>query len=209
MIGRRLPLVSIAVGALACGLADGPSATLAVRVSPDGLAILDVTRMTFTAEAAGLSGEPTFTWDFGDGSTAHGATVTHVFHASGARQVTLVAVQGSRRMTASVPMTVRSLDGRWERSEGLGPAGFPFSFPLVQRGNVLTAEINSPSLCPSFSPSFSLPHGTIRGTVSHPRSVQWTLSCVGEREFTGEVHPELDAITGGFVPNQRLTYLRR
>jgi hypothetical protein len=202
--GRRLSLVSIAVGALACGSPEGPSATLAVRVAPEGLAILDVTRMTFTAEAAGLAGEPTFTWDFGDGSTAHGRSVSRVFRKSGEHQVTLVAVQGSRRMTASVPMLVRSLDGNWQRSEGSGPAGFPFHFPLVQRGNVLTGEINSPSLCPTWPP----PHGTIRGTVSHPRSVQWTLSCVGVREFTGEVNTELDAITGGFLPNERLTYLR-
>jgi hypothetical protein len=101
-------------------------------------------------------------------------------------------------------MTVRSLDGFWERSEGSGPAGFRFRFTLVQRGSELTSEINSPSLCPERHPPF----GTIRGTVSDPRSVRWILSCLGERVYTGTLNPELDAITGGFVPNQGLTYLR-
>lgn len=209
MSARYLHVAWLAVAAIACGLAGGPSPIIRIVTTPPGVPIVGVTRMTFTTESSGLPAGPLdYSWTFGDGSTARGAVVSHLFTQEGAFDVIVKASGDGKDIQTSVRMPVRSLNGIWQRLDGLGPAGFPFTFRLVQRGNVLSSDINSPSLCPVFREEFRPPFGTIRGTVEDPRIIRWTLVCVGERPFLGSVSPDLDSISGGYLPGIYTTYGR-
>jgi hypothetical protein len=151
--------------------------------------------MSFTAEAADLPGAPVYEWTFGDGGTATGPAVSHVFPGEGAFVVTVTARADSRSAESTVSVAARSLTGVWSRPGG--PAGFDFYFELVQQGAVLSGGNNSPSLCPT--PGGRPPFGTVRGTVADPRTVTWTLTCVGVFEFSGTVAPDLNSITGAYA----------
>jgi hypothetical protein len=164
--------------------------------------------MSFTADAADLpSGDAVYEWTFGDGGTATGREVSHVFPAEGTFAVAVTARAGGGRAESTLGVTARSLTAGWSRPDG-GPAGFGFSFDLVQRGPVLTGGNNSPSLCPNREGS--PPFGTIRGAVLDPRTVTWTLTCGGGvGEFSGAVAPDLNSITGTYATTTSpVTYSR-
>jgi hypothetical protein len=193
----------------ACASACGsPSPIVHIQVTPDGQAVVGATRMTFTADSAHLSPTNTvYTWTFGDGGTATGPEVDHVFLSEGTFVVTVSASGGGRRAESTASVTARSLTGNWSRPDGGGPAGFGFYFALVQRGTELDGEINSPSLCPV--QNFRPPFGTIQGRAGHPRIVTWTLMCGGVEDFSGTVAPDLNSITGMYGSRpQPFTYVR-
>ncbi|HET6429286.1 MAG TPA: tetratricopeptide repeat protein [Phycisphaerae bacterium] len=58
-------------------------------------------RHTFRADAAGTAPKPTFRWDFGDGQTAEGVDVQHVYLRDGLYKVTLTAKQGTQTVKRS------------------------------------------------------------------------------------------------------------
>jgi len=84
--------------------------------TPEGHAISNVTIVTFAATAADADGDPIeLNWDFGDGSTATGPTVTHVFARDGCLSVRVAASDGKGGTTASRHgVASGSLAGRWQ-----------------------------------------------------------------------------------------------
>ena len=129
--GRRVAAAALCSFA-ACA---SPSPTVRIEVTPAGQAIAGVTRMSFTARAADLPPGAMYEWTFGDGGTATGPVVSHVFPGEGAFVVAVTARAGSRSAESTLAVTARSLTAVWSRPGG--PAGFDFYFDLVQRGPVL------------------------------------------------------------------------
>jgi probable HAF family extracellular repeat protein len=69
--------------------------------------------ITFEATAVGGTGDSyTFTWEFGDGKKATGATVSHVYSSPGSyvAKVTVVDRAGDSNTTVLAPITVQSAD---------------------------------------------------------------------------------------------------
>jgi hypothetical protein len=119
-----------------------------VSASPPDAAIQGVTVVTFTVtQASGLS----YTWDFGDGGSATGSLVTHVFNNPGQFTVALKASDGTSGQTA---MTVKSLSGSWADVESPGQ----FQWTLVQSGFALTGTDTTDG-------------ASLQGAVSSPRTV--------------------------------------
>ena len=187
-------VIAIAIFSLAA--CASPSPTVRIAAAPDGQAIVGVTRMSFTAEGADLPpGDTVYEWTFGDGGTATGPVVSHVFPGEGTFVVAVTARGGRRHAESTLNVTARSLTAGWSRAGG-GPAGFGFYFELEQRGPVLAGVVNSPSLCPTMA--LRPPFGTIRGAVLDPRTVTWTLMCGGVEQFSGTVAPDLNSIAGTY-----------
>jgi tetratricopeptide (TPR) repeat protein len=67
------------------------------------------TRVLFQAPA-GLPAGTTFTWDFGDGQTATGAKVEHVYLTLGMHTVSLTTTAGSEKKTAAWPLLIFEIE---------------------------------------------------------------------------------------------------
>jgi hypothetical protein len=84
-------------------------------------------RVALSASATDDLSAPAVTWDFGDGSQARGANVTHVFGSAGATTVTVTArdsvgqTTSQTRAVAVMPAPLRADDGGG--GEGAGNAG--------------------------------------------------------------------------------------
>lgn len=84
------------LGALA--LTSGPSATLSIAGTGETIA--------FSAVAAGGTGTLVYTWDFGDGSSDTGPSVTHAYVAAGNFTATVTVTDTANgSATGSVPIT--------------------------------------------------------------------------------------------------------
>jgi PKD repeat protein len=137
--------LALVLPSLACGGGDGGGITDSsaprtplvsdFSVTPEGKAIAGVTPLKFV----GASGATTYTWDFGDGSTATGAEVTKTFQAAGSFRVGLTVADGRGGSAAgSRTIEVFKLDGYWsDRVGGLGNYGVF----VEQRGATLTGEL--------------------------------------------------------------------
>jgi hypothetical protein len=89
-----------------------PQATI---TASDPQPLVGATAVNFAANASDPDGDPlTYSWAFGDGSTATGQSVTYVYPRPGVYNVT-VTVNDSRGANASAtaPVTARSVDGVW------------------------------------------------------------------------------------------------
>ena len=166
----------------------------------DSLPIREVTAVRFAA-SGGNPAWKTFTWDFGDGSTATGQTASHVYSTEGTYRVTLRAVRTSGEDVASANLVVGTLTGTWVRD---AVSGVRHRLEMVQQGSTLSGrwwvlyDPGSPFGNPSDS-SFS----ALRGTVIHRDSI--AFSQVGECQRTitaGRVNADLTLIGGsGFFGN--------
>ncbi|HEY3323061.1 MAG TPA: PKD domain-containing protein [Planctomycetota bacterium] len=68
-----------------------------------------------TGIAAGSSDALSYTWDFGDGTTAQGAVVTHRYAAPGVYSVSLTISDGAQSLTQSASLEVLKRAGRHKR----------------------------------------------------------------------------------------------
>ena len=174
---RRQAVLLIPLFALACGSSSTSptsptvppgSSAATLDVSPTGGAVVGVTVVTFTAlSPAGMS----YQWNFGDGSTASGQVVTHVYSASNTFMATLTASNGS---TAQNAVPVASLTGSWANVENTGL----FQWTLTQNGSSLTGTDNAAQV-------------SIQGTVSSPRHL---VIQDGPLALTGRVEEGLNGI---------------
>jgi hypothetical protein len=170
--------------------AQAPPA-LATTTSPAGSGIRDVTVFTFTATGGQFS-SPDFTWNFGDGATAAGNSVTHVFAGEGTFQVSVRARGSSGEETAATSVSVGSLTGTWTR-----PAvdGVSHRLVVTQQGPALTGQwfIDIAPGSP-FGPSSV---GPLIGTVSNPRGVRLEQATECRRLIAnGTVNEDLRSMGG-------------
>jgi len=108
---------TMALGGLLLGCSSDPPPLPEVRVlAPDDGATLPSQRVAFQAEleaanaqdelSEGMIESVTLRWSFGDGNTATGTEVTHVYDEPGAYQVSAVAVGEQDRRGPSTEMTI-------------------------------------------------------------------------------------------------------
>jgi PKD repeat protein len=179
-IGGAAAGAAVAAAALTGG-EDPAAPALAITASPAGAGVRDVTAFTFTATAGGAA-NPTFAWDFGDGTTASGNPVTHVFAAEGTFSVRVDEQTG--RETATQTVTVGSLTGTWstDRQNCNDPTRTcPIVYRLIitQQGSALSGRWEQdydptwptvPSVIPDVQP--------LSGSVAAPREI--TISQEGQ-----------------------------
>ncbi len=68
---------------------DGPSVSITAPAS--GSSVLEGTEVTFTASASEFTGTVTYSWTFGDGETATGASVPHTYTTTGSKTIKVEA----------------------------------------------------------------------------------------------------------------------
>jgi hypothetical protein len=142
-----------------------------IGISPPGAGLASATLITFLFASQPSGGVPpyTFSWNFGDGMAGAGNSPSHQYATTG--NFTAVAtVTDSAGMSAqtSVPVSVRSVTGKWTASYG-GAALNPQSIDIVQNQAAVTASINTTG--------DGLGSGT--GSVSNPRSLSITVTFAG------------------------------
>ena len=167
-----------------------------ISASPTGAGIVAATEFAFTA--AGVTDPDgdsiTFRWDFGDGGSGQGRTVSKTYSATGTRQVRLFVkdARSSERQAATRNVTVRRLTGTWVG----GLSGFTnrITLTLSQTGSSITGSFRDGSN----------PRRTGSGTVTDPRtiSVRFPRSGFVSIVFTGTADSQINTLTGtvtGFV----------
>jgi hypothetical protein len=78
------------------------------------IGLQSATVMSFSSRAGDPDGDPlTYQWNFGDGETATGDQVSHVYQSSGVFTVTLTASDGQASATSQTSVTIRNVTGRW------------------------------------------------------------------------------------------------
>jgi PKD repeat protein len=182
-----------------------------------------ITRFTFTSgSTTDPDGNPlTYAWNFGDGTTATGATVTRIFANTGTFTVVVTVSDGSATVSAagiSVKVAPNLSIPNWGADQ-IGPgytcsgfadcARYPLTptFPLwvlrlQQHGTTLSGSIRAHATCNG------APAGTpiaVKGTMTsstYPTKVQLTSDafCLtpseGSRTFTLETNEDGTRLTG-------------
>ena len=78
---------------------DGASTTLVITVAPRAPVAsftFSITGLNVSFDATASTGtDLTFTWDFGDGTSGSGATISHTYSAAGTRTVSLTVVDSA------------------------------------------------------------------------------------------------------------------
>jgi hypothetical protein len=171
-----------AVAYLAVKGGNKPPTVTGISVDPANVVgISSVTEFRFTAQdATDPDGDPlTITWDFGDGTSATGENVSHVYASEGSFSVTATVSDGKNEATATSSVTVRSLSGTWRITvEGTT------TLNLTQSGTNLSGRI-----------IFGSAYDTLSGTVSQPRRVVFRLAYYGWT-FAGNVDDSGNQISG-------------
>ena len=155
----------------ACGKESPAHASPTVSLSrtPEGAAIAGATQVVFTATVSAPSGGAlTVSWDLGDGQTASGASVVHVYATDGVFPVAVTASDGDGGVTTvGSSITVGSLSGRWLLSEG-GERFYERGFDVTQTASELSGR------------PFSVPDqgclGDLHGRVVSPRTLRFAFT---------------------------------
>lgn len=139
-----------------------------VTASPAGVGLAWATVYTFSASPAS-GGVPPFTyaWNFGDGEMGAGSSASHLYKNTGTFTATVTATD-SRGIAAqaSIPVSIRSVNGRWTATFPAGSGLNPEPIDLVQDQTAVAATINDTAN--------GLGFGSGSGNVSNPRSLSVT-----------------------------------
>jgi PKD repeat protein len=150
--------------------------------------------VVFTATAsAESSGALTVSWDLGDGQKASGASVVHVYATAGVFPVAVTASDGGGGVTTvGSSITVGSLSGRWQLSEG-GERFYESGFDITQAASELGGR--------PFSDPDQGCLGELHGGVVSPRAIRFTFtSCDGDVvTIEGAAASDLRAIPGTYT----------
>jgi hypothetical protein len=136
-----------------------PTATFS-SAAPGGTPIAGASVVTFTATGSDpAGGSVSFAWDFGDGQSGAGASVTHVFAKAGTMPVVLSATGqgGVTKVTNNV--VVKSMEGTWVDADPR------ISFSFTQSGATLAGERDASG------GSGYIGYGSVSGTLSSPRGI--------------------------------------
>jgi len=166
-----------AAGVVLANRNHAPSAAT-VTVSPTGTGIAAVTNMSFAAQGAtDPDGDSvTLTWNFGDGGSATGANVSHVFAAAGSFNVSVTASDGkAETKSADVPVTVRNVSGSWTGTVN----GITRTWTFTQSGSSASGSY-------SRTAAGVVTPGTVTGTMTSPRAISGSATSTGFAPFTFE-----------------------
>ena len=172
----KLPLVLAGVGVAAGGgvavvAHDGATAPgMGIQITPLGYALMNVTEVAFTVSRS----ESAVDWEFGDGGTARGVRVSHVFSREG--PFTVRATSGKEE--ASIQLIVRSLTGNWRFG---GSGGI---LQVTQEGRLLKGSWISGNNTAS----------RLSGSLEHPRRVRLVQGGECERDMHGDTDETIDRI---------------
>jgi len=139
----------------------------ALSASPGGPGLVSTTVYTFQYANAVSGGVPPYdyAWTFGDGEGASGASPAHVFKSTGDFTVTAkVTDSKGATATASIPVSVRSVTGRWTATGNRQDAD---RIVLIQSDAAVSATVNSTN-------GYGLGTGT--GSVANPRTLAVTIA---------------------------------
>ena len=132
------------------------------HVSPAITGIAGMTDFAFSA----VNGSGEIAWDFGDGQSGIGASITHRFNRDGTFQVT---ARGSTDQTASASVVVAGLDGSWSQPYPTVCTPVPPHVTCV-RNDIITLSVSGNTLTGIWrldyfagNPSFSPISGSING----------------------------------------------
>jgi len=136
--------------------------------SPTGAGIASATVFSFLFATPPSGGVPPYTvaWNFGDGGAGAGTVAAHAYAAPGnfTAVATVTDSKGSTA-TASLPVSVRTVTGRWTVNFS-GIALKPEAMDIVQDGTAVTATINETA--------DGFASGT--GSVSNPRTLSVSVT---------------------------------
>jgi hypothetical protein len=194
----HLSALALATLLSACGgggEATGPSKsngnpTASLTVS-DSLPLMGVTPVSFAATGSDPDGDAlSYSWNFGDGATATGAVVTHVFGTGGTFNVALTASDGKGgSATANASVNARSLTGVWTSQARA------WNFEIQQVGGQITGRLLG------FKRVSLDPPPPLLGTVKAPRTVVFDVP--GGLSFAGTVSADAMAIPGTLSEGSR------
>ena len=200
-LARLWPWVCLGAWMAACsgeaptGPNHQPTGATITTLSPEGQALVGATRVTFAASASDPDGDVlTYTWSFGDGGTAVGQSVTHVYDTEGTFTATLTVADragAAATVAAGRRVTARTLTGIWlEEGE---PSEI---YDLTQeRGTVTGRRITNGYF------------GPLRGSVADVRFVTFAADFVSNDigggfcpvTFTGDADSALNEIAGSLT----------
>jgi hypothetical protein len=136
--------------------------------SPTGAGISSATVFSFLFATPPSGGVPPYTvaWNFGDGGAGAGTVAAHAYAAPGNfTAVATVTDSKGATATASLPVSVRTVTGRWAVNFS-GIALKPEAIDIVQDGTAVTATINETA--------DGFASGT--GSVSNPRTLSVSVT---------------------------------
>ena len=165
--------------------ASNGAPTAAINASA-AVALVNVTRLSFTAQATDPNGDAlTYEWNFGDGTTATGQTAQKIYDRPGAFAVTLKVTDSKGASTsATASVAAKAINGFWnDESQGYGievhQDGTNFSGRTVFRIRDLT--------------------GDLRGAVNEALEVQYKTTYFGgafRDYYEARLAPDLDSMSG-------------
>jgi PKD repeat protein len=200
-------LMSLVLPGCQQGSPTHTSPTVSLSRTPEGTAIAGATQVVFTATVSAESGGAlTVSWDLGDGEKASGASVVHVYAREGVFPVSVTASDGGGGVTTvGSSITVGSLSGRWQLSEG-GERFYERGFDVRQTALELTGR------------PFSVPDqgclGDLHGRITSPRTLRFDFTgCDGNAVLIdGVAAGDLRSIPGTYThpdgPPQAMTLTR-
>jgi hypothetical protein len=172
--------------------------TVSVSVSAE-IGLQAATVFAFTAQASDPDGDTlTYSWDFGDQSTATGSAVTHLYQASGQFTARVNVSDGRNTVSGQALVTVKNLTGAWvDDPVTQGSCTSQLTLTLVQSGATLSGTMGSKHLtaCPGTIEGFAPVTGSVRN-ASPP--VRWTGRVRGpnfDDHFTAEVNREVSILS--------------
>lgn len=173
-----------------------PSGNL--TATPSGPVLLAATAVRFTATATDPDGDAiTYNWNFGDGTTASGATVTHVFNSAGSLNVVLTLSDSKgAQSTAQNIVVVKSLTGRWVDADPR------FQVELTQNGATFTGSVT----VSGFGPVSNISDGAVsdpRAVAFHRESFVRGFATV---DYRGSLDASLDKMNVVAVQNSATTF---
>ncbi len=193
-------LTGIGVGVYLATKNDPPKVS-GVTASPL-TALQEATSVEFAATASDPDGDSlSYTWNFADGSTGTGASVSHVFPSAGTYTVSVEVSDGKDKVTGTTSVTVKSMGGGWTGAIQSGGVSLPISMNLSQNGSGVggTYAANYPG--------YGAVSGTVAGNVRAPANVTLTVSASKGTTvfypliFNGTFGSTLDGVSGTVTEN--------
>jgi hypothetical protein len=185
VIGGVAGAAAAAGAYLALSGKEGEAPPLSVSVGPVSGGIREVTEFTFNV--SGGSGA-NFSWDFGDGNTATGASVRHIFPREGQFVVT---VRDGQAATTTVTVPIGSMTGSFVSPWSQGR----FVLVLTQSGTSIQGQWVTDVTNPSSGIASST--STVLGTLTTPLGFTFTQNGECLRELTGSANATLTTLTMG------------